>query len=312
MQEGSKKAIVAAFLANSAIAVAKFIGFLITGAASMLAESVHSTADAGNQGLLFLGGARARKTATPEHPFGYGRERYFWSFVVALVLFSVGGLFALYEGIEKLRHPHEIEGAGVAFAILAVAIVVEAFSLRTAVKESRHVKGSESWVQFVRRSKTPELPVVLLEDIGALTGLVFAVFGLGMAEITGEPRYDAVGSIAIGILLCVIAVILVIEMKGLLIGEAASPAVVEKISAAVAGSDRVERVIHLRTQHIGPDELLVGIKVAFEPTMDLPALAVAINECERRVREAAADARVIYIEPDIVRTETAPAAEPVS
>ena len=308
MQEGSKKAILAAFLANSAIAVAKFVGFLLTGAASMLAESVHSVADAGNQGLLFLGGARARKTATPDHPFGFGRERYFWSFVVALVLFTLGGLFALYEGIEKLRHPHEIEGAGIAFGILIVAIVVEPFSFRTAIKESRHVKGAESWVQFIRRSKTPELPVVLLEDLGALVGLVVAVLGLGMAEITGNPRWDAVGSIAIGLLLGVIAIVLVIEMKGLLIGEGASPATIDRISAAMAASDHVLRVIHLRTQHLGPDELLVGVKIAFDTSLDVPGLAVAINECEHRIRATAPEARVIYIEPDVARPEAAPAA----
>ena len=305
MQDGSKKAIVAAFLANAAIAVSKFVGFLITGAASMLAESVHSAADAGNQGLLFLGGARARKTATPEHPFGYGRERYFWSFVVALVLFTLGGLFALYEGFEKLRHPHEIDGAGVAFTILIVAIVVEAFSFRTAIKESLHVKGTESWWQFVRRSKSPELPVVLLEDLGALTGLVLAVVGLGMAEITGDPRWDAVGSIAIGALLGVIAVILVIEMKGLLIGEAASPATLQSIQHAMSSSPQVRRVIHLRTQHIGPDELLVGAKLSFDHNLDLPALAEAINDVEHRVREAVPVARMIYIEPDVERAAEA-------
>lgn len=301
MQEGSKKAIVAAFVANLAIAISKMVGFLITGAASMLAESVHSFADSGNQGLLFLGGARARKTATPEHPFGYGRERYFWSFVVALVLFTLGGLFALFEGIEKLRHPHEIEGAGIAFAILLIAIVVEAYSLRTAVKESLHVKGKESWPQFIRRSKTPELPVVLLEDIGALTGLVFAVLGLGLAEITGNPKFDAVGSIAIGILLCVIAIILVIEMKGLLIGEAATPATIANITRTIESTDRVKKILHLRTQHLGPDELLVCAKLSFDTGIELQALATAINEVEHRVREAVPTARVIYIEPDIER-----------
>jgi cation diffusion facilitator family transporter len=309
MQEGSKKAILAAFLANSAIAVSKFVGFLITGAASMLAESVHSVADAGNQGLLFLGGSRARKTATPDHPFGFGRERYFWSFVVALVLFSLGGLFALYEGIEKLRHPHEIEGAGVAFTILGLAILVEAFSFRTAIKESLHVKGKESWWQFVRRSKSPELPVVLLEDLGALTGLIFAVMGLGMAEITGNPRWDAVGSIAIGALLCVIAVILVIEMKGLLIGEAATPATIRTIEQTMQATSSVQRVIHLRTQHIGPDELLVGAKVSFDGNLDFAALTEAINDVEQRVREAVPTARMIYIEPDVAR---APTGEPVT
>ncbi|HUR23852.1 MAG TPA: cation diffusion facilitator family transporter [Acidimicrobiales bacterium] len=301
MQEGSKKAIVAAFLANLAIALAKLVGFIITGAASMLAESVHSFADSGNQGLLFLGGARARKTATPEHPFGYGRERYFWAFVVALVLFTLGGLFALFEGIEKLREPHEIEGAGVAFVILLVAIGMEGYSLRTAVKESNHVKGKESWPQFIRRSKTPELPVVLLEDIGALTGLVFALMGLGLAEITGNPRFDAVGSIAIGILLCVIAVVLVIEMKGLLIGEAAAPATITSIHRAMESTDCVRKVIHLRTQHLGPDELLVAAKLSFDRTLSFPDLANAIDACERNIRQAAPDARLIYIEPDMER-----------
>lgn len=301
MQEGSKKAIIAAFLANLAIAVSKLVGFLITGAASMLAEAVHSFADSGNQGLLFLGGARSRKTATPEHPFGYGRERYFWSFVVALVLFTLGGLFALFEGIEKVREPHELEGVGVAFVILLVAICMEGYSLRTAVKESHHSKGKESWFQFIRRAKAPELPVVLLEDVGALTGLLFAVVGLGLAEITGNPRFDAVGSIAIGILLCVIAIVLVIEMKGLLIGEAASPATIGTIHRAMEGTDCVRKVIHLRTQHLGPDELLVAAKLSFDRTLSFPDLADAINECERNVRQAAPDARLIYIEPDMER-----------
>lgn len=308
MQDGSKKAILAAFLANAAIAVAKLVGFFLTGAASMLAEAVHSSADAGNQGLLFLGGARAGKTATPEHPFGYGRERYFWSFVVALVLFTLGGLFALYEGIEKLRHPHEIESATVAFVILGLAIVVEIFSFRTAIKESLHVKGTESWWQFIRRSKSPELPVVLLEDLGALVGLVFAVIGLGVAEITGSPRWDAVGSIAIGILLVVIAIILVIEMKGLLIGEAATPATISSIHQVMESTDRVRKVIHLRTQHIGPDELLVGAKLSFDPSLEMPELAEAINEVEHRVRAAVPSARVIYIEPDIERSPSVPTA----
>ena len=302
MQEGSKKAILAAFLANSAIAVSKFVGFLLTGAASMLAESVHSVADASNQGLLFLGGARAKKRATPEHPFGYGRERYFWSFVVALVLFTLGGLFALYEGIEKLRHPHEIESATVAFVILSIAIVVEAFSFRTAIKESLHVKGGATWWQFIRRSKSPELPVVLLEDLGAMVGLIFAVVGLGLAEITGEPRYDAVGSIAIGLLLVVIAITLVIEMKSLLIGESASPAMIRSIETTMEGAAAVQRVIHLRTQHIGPDELLVAAKCSFAGNLDVAGLSEAINDVEQRVREAVPAARMIYIEPDVDRS----------
>jgi cation diffusion facilitator family transporter len=301
MHEGSKKAIVAAFCANLAIAVAKLIGFLFTGAASMLAEAVHSGADTTNQGLLFLGGARARKTATAEHPFGYGRERYFWAFVVALVIFSLGSMFALFEGIEKVREPHELESAGVALAILLVAMGCEGYSLRTAVKESRHSKGPESWWNFIRRSKTPELPVVLLEDLGALVGLVLALVGLGLAEITGNPRFDAVGSIAIGLLLGAIAITLVVEMKSLLIGEAASPAMIAQIRSAMESCDKVERVIHLRTEHLGPEELLVAAKLAFHPDLDVRGLAAAIDDAEIRIREAVPDARVIYIEPDIER-----------
>jgi cation diffusion facilitator family transporter len=304
MHEGSKKAIFAAFVANLAIAVAKLVGFLFTGAASMLAEAVHSGADTTNQGLLFLGGAKARKTATEDHPFGYGRERYFWAFVVALVIFSLGSMFALFEGIEKLRQPHELESVGWAVGILLIAMVCESMSLRTAIKESSHTKGAESWWTFIRRSKSPELPVVLLEDTGALLGLVLALLGLALAEITGNPRFDAIGSVAIGILLGAIAITLVVEMKSLLIGEAATPATVDSIRKAMESCDRVQKVIHLRTEHLGPDELLVGAKLAFDHDLDVPGLAKAIDDAEVRIRAAVPAARVIYIEPDVAR-ETA-------
>ncbi len=310
MHEGSRKAIVAAFGANLAIAIAKLVGFLFTGAASMLAEAVHSFADTTNQGLLFLGGAKAGKDATTEHPFGYGRERYFWAFVVALVIFSLGSMFALFEGIEKLRTPHELESVGWAVAILLVAMVCEAMSLRTAVRESREAKGTQTWWRFIRRSKSPELPVVLLEDTGALIGLVLALAGIALAELTGNPRFDATGSVAIGILLGAIAITLVIEMKSLLIGEAATPKTVARIRAAMESSDQVERVIHLRTEHLGPEELLVGAKVAFDTRLDVPALADAIDAIEVLVRAAVPDARVIYIEPDVTRPERLPAGGP--
>jgi cation diffusion facilitator family transporter len=306
MHEGSKKAIFAAFVANLAIAVAKLIGFFFTGAASMLAEAVHSGADTTNQGLLFLGGARSRKAATAEHPFGYGRERYFWGFVVALVIFSLGSMFALFEGIEKLRTPHELESVGWAVGILGISMVCEGFSLRTAIAESRHSKGAESWWRFIRRSKNPELPVVLLEDTGALIGLVLALVGIALAELTGNPRFDAMGSVAIGILLGVIAVTLVVEMKSLLIGESASPATIARIRAAMESCDQVDHIIHLRTEHLGPEELLVGAKLAFDNGMDVPALAQAIDAVEVRVRAAVPDARVIYIEPDVARAPVEP------
>jgi cation diffusion facilitator family transporter len=299
VHEGSKRAIAAAFLANLGIAIAKFVGFLITGASSMLAEAIHSVADTANQGLLFLGGARAARPATAENPFGFGRERYFWSFIVALVLFLVGGLFAIYEGVEKLRHPHEITSPAVALGILGVAVVLEIFSLRTAVKAAGPERRGRSWWQYIRRSKQPELPVVLLEDLGALLGLVFAFTGVTLAVVTDQTRWDGVATLMIGLLLVTIAVILVIEMKGLLIGESASPEDLRRIEAAIAGTPRVRSLIHMRTQHIGPEELLVGAKLELDPGLTSAGIAEAINATEARIRQDVPIARVIYLEPDI-------------
>jgi len=301
VQDGSRKAIIAAFFANLGIAVAKFVGFLITRSAGLLAEAGHSVADTGNQALLLFGGKRGRRPADRTHPFGYGPERYFWSFVVALVLFSMGGLFALYEGIQKLWHPHEIENAIVAYAILGFSIALETFSLRTAIKEANHVRGDRGWWKFIRTAKSPELPVVLLEDIGAEAGLFMALFGLTMAEVTGQPRWDAVGSIAIGVLLVVIAIILAVEMKGLLIGEAASDEDLAAIHSSIESSPKVNGIIHLRTMHLGPDDLLVAVKVDYDHSLDVPALAAAIDDTEARLREALPIADMIYIEPDIRR-----------
>lgn len=301
MTEGSQRAIIAAFLANLGIAAAKFVGFAFTGAASMLAEAVHSVADTSNQGLLILGGRRARRPPTPEHPFGYGRERYFWSFVVAVVLFTAGALFALFEGEEKLRHPHELESVGWAVGILAVGIVLEAFSLRTAVRESAHLKGSMSWRDFVRHAKVPELPVVLLEDTGALLGLTFALAGIGLAEVTGNPRFDAMGSVAIGLLLAVIAFTLAAEMKSFLIGEAAAPDQVRKITTAIEGTSGVQRLLHLRTEHLGPEELLVVGKIAVDGESESAATAALIDRAEAAVRALVPEARLIFLEPDVER-----------
>jgi cation diffusion facilitator family transporter len=303
MQEGSRRAIVAAFLANLGIAIAKFVGFLITGSAGLLAEAAHSLADTGNQALLLLGGRRAAKSPDKEHPYGYGRERYFWAFVVALVLFSMGGLFALYEGIQKLVHPHEAENLPVAIGILLFAIVLEGYSLRTAVKETSHVKptGTSYW-RFIRTSKQPELPVVLLEDTGAMIGLVFALGGVVAAHYTHNPRWDAAGSIAIGLLLVVIAVVLAIEMKGLLIGESASAETDAAIRDALLGAPSVTKLIHLRSEHLGPDELLVTVKLEFDRTLTVPQLAEAIDGAEAALRARVPIARLVYIEPDIART----------
>ena len=293
----------AALFANLGIALAKFVGFLITGSGSMLAESVHSVADSGNQALLLLGGRRARRAPTADHPFGYGRERYFWAFVVAIILFSVGGMFATYEGIEKIRHPHELESVAVAIVILVVAIILEAFSLRTAVVEAKRVKDPQmGWWTYVRRSKTPELPVVLLEDLGAQVGLVLALIAVVVADVTGESRWDGVGTLAIGLLLIVIAVVLAIEMKGLLIGESASPGDIDKIVAAIEVEPGVQRLIHMRTQHIGPEELLVGAKVELIPDLSVAEAAEVVNRIETSVRRAVPIARIMYLEPDVFRT----------
>lgn len=301
MHESSKRAIFAAFLANLGIAVAKFLAFVATGSASMLAESIHSVADTGNQGLLFLGGARARRPADRRHPFGHGAERYFWAFVVALVLFSLGALFSLYEGVDKLRHPHALESPEIAFVVLGIAVVLESLSLRTAAREAKPHRDGRTWWGFIRHTKTPELPVVLLEDVGALVGLVFAAVGLGLATATGETRYDAIGSMAIGVLLGVIAIVLAVEMKSLLIGESAGTQVDDAIRAAIEAGPEARRVIHLRTLHLGPDELLVAAKVDVDAP-DVPALAVAIDAIEARIRDAVPTARLVYVEPDLYRS----------
>ena len=302
MHEGSRKAIIAAFFANLGIAIAKFVGFLLTRSAGLLAESGHSLADTGNQALLMLGSRRGKRPADHAHPFGYGPERYFWAFVVALVLFSMGGLFALYEGIDKLRHPHEVDNAIVAFAILAIAVGLETFSLRTAIKESNEVRPpGMSWPAFIRTAKAPELPVVLLEDIGAELGLAFALLGLILAEATGNPRFDAVGSIAIGLLLVCIALVLAREMKPLLIGEAASESDLDKITAALSSAGDVNSIIHLRTMHLGPEDLLLAAKIDFDHSLSIEQLALAIDRAEAATRAAVPKTTTIYIEPDIRR-----------
>ena len=305
VQDGSRKAIIAAFFANLGIAIAKFVGFLITASASLLAEAAHSLADTGNQALLLLGGSRAKRRPNASRQFGHGRERYFWAFVVALVLFSMGGLFALYEGIKKLIHPHETESFGVAVAILVVAIGLETVSLMTAIREARHVKpASMSWWRFIRTSKHPELPVVLLEDVGAEVGLFLALFGVVMGHYTHNARWDAVGSVSIGLLLIVIAVVLAAEMKSLLIGESASTDDEATILAALRAHASVLTVINLRTQHLGPDELLVATKIEFRGDLAVAELSAAINEVEAGVRAACPAARFIFIEPDMARGET--------
>lgn len=300
--EGGTKAIIAAMFANLGIAVAKFIAWIVSGSASMLAEAIHSLADTGNQILLLLGGRLSRRRADADHPFGYGRERYVYAFLVSIILFTVGGLFSINHGIEKLQHPHPLENVWVPVTVLLISIVLESFSLRTAIRESNHVRGKDqSWVSFVRHAKAPELPVVLLEDIAALIGLVFALLGVTLTAITGNSVYDAVGTLLIGSLLVLVAIVLGIETKSLLVGEGATMADHDRILAALEGGPQVEKVIHMKTLYLGPDELLVAAKLGFASDRLLGEIANDIDVIEARVREAVPIARVIYLEPDILR-----------
>ncbi|MGW4832865.1 cation diffusion facilitator family transporter [Amycolatopsis japonica] len=297
---GGTKAIIAALVANAGIAAAKFTGFLITGSSSMLAESVHSLADTSNQGLLLLGQKTSQRKATRAHPFGFGRDRYFYSFIVALMLFSLGSVFALYEGIHKISHPEDLTSPLVAVGILVVAIGLESYSFYTAIQESKKIKGDVGWWAFIRQAKTPELPVVLLEDAGALLGLVFALAGVGLSVVTGDPVWDGIGTVTIGLLLGIIAIILIIEMKSLLIGEGASETDLDVIVDELAAG-KVERVIHIRTLYIGPDEMLVAAKLALVPGLETAEIAQAIDDAEARVRAKVPTAKLIYLEPDLDR-----------
>jgi cation diffusion facilitator family transporter len=298
---GGTKAVVAALTANLSIAAMKFIAFLLTSSSSMLAEAIHSVADSGNQVLLLIGGKRASREPNPRHPFGYGRARYIYAFIVSIVLFTVGGLFALFEAWEKFHDPHGIEGPWwwVPLVILAGSIVAEGLSFRTAAREATLIRGRQSWVQFIRSVKQPELPVILLEDFGALIGLGCALFGVTLTLITGNGLWDAIGTGMIGILLVLIAAVLAVETSSLLLGESATAEDVAKIEAAIQSDGT--RIIHLRTLHIGPDELLVAAKFSVNHGSNGAQIATAIDNAEARIRSAVPSARVIYLEPDIPR-----------
>jgi len=299
--EGSNKAILAALAANVGIAITKFVAAGISGSASMLAEAIHSVADSGNQILLIIGGRRSRREASESHPFGYGRSRYIYAFIVSIVLFSVGGLFSINEGLAKLGEPHELEQAWLPLTVLGVSILLESFSLRTALKEAKLARGNQSLVQYIRRAKAPELPVVVLEDIAALIGLVFAFIGIGLTVLTHNPIWDAFGTLAIGALLILVAIVLGLETSSLLVGEGASAEDAVAIRKALEGSEGVESVIHMKTLYLGPDELMLGAKIAVEKSDSAAAVARAIDSAEAAVRAAVPATRVIYLEPDILR-----------
>ena len=299
--EGSNKAIVAALAANIGIAATKFVAAAISGSASMFAEAIHSVADSGNQLLLIVGGKRSRRAATDAHPFGYGRSRYIYAFMVSIVLFSIGGLFSVMEGISKLEHPHELEAAWLPLSVLGVSIVLESFSLRTALREAKHERGSQTLVQFIRHAKSPELPVVMLEDMAALVGLALAFAGVGLTVLTGNPIFDAYGTLAIGVLLVAVAVILGLETSSLLIGEGATAGDTAKIRAALAGSTGVGSIIHMKTLYLGPDELMLAAKIGVDASASAQEIARVIDQAEVAIRAVVPATRVIYLEPDIAR-----------
>jgi cation diffusion facilitator family transporter len=304
------KAVMAALIANLVIAITKFIAFLITGSASMLAESVHSVADTGNELLLLVGRGRADRPRSADHPFGFGRERYFYGFVVSVMLFTIGAAFSIYDGVHKIITPEEIHDSLIAFIVLGASMVAEGFSLRTAIREANEVRGGRNWSTFIRRTKSPELPVVLLEDTAALIGLAFAFAGVGLSVATGNGRWDGIGSLGIGVLLATAAAILAIEMKSLLIGESASSDVQRRIVAALEDGPELVQVIHLRTVHIGPDSVLVTAKVAVRESDSAAQLTAGINAAEERVRAAVPTAKTIYLEPDIYQPAKADQADP--
>jgi cation diffusion facilitator family transporter len=300
---GGNKAVVAALAANVGIAATKFVAFALTLSSSMLAEGIHSLVDSGNQVLLLIGGKRARREATPKHPFGFGRERYIYAFVVSIMLFFVGGLFALYEGYHKISHPEAIRSwQWVPIVVLGVGIVLESMSFRTAIHETNQIRGGASWPEFIRRSRVPELPVILLEDFAALIGLVLALFGVGLTILTGNGVWDGVGTAAIGLLLVAVACVLAVEMKSLLVGESATADTVATIERAILAGDEAERIIHMRTVHVGPEDLLVAAKIAVRHDDTAAAVARGIDAIERRIRAAVPIAKMIYLEPDIDRT----------
>jgi cation diffusion facilitator family transporter len=304
------RAVVAALAANLGIALAKFAAFLVTGSASMLAEAVHSVADTGNEVLLLIGRGRSRKARTTEHPFGFGRERYFYGFVVAVMLFAVGAAFSLYDGVHTIISPGTLESPEVAYAVLGLSAVLEGLSLRTAIQEANEARGGHGLREFVHRTKTPELPVVLLEDSAALLGLLLAFLGVLLSQLTGHEEWDGVGSVGVGLLLACAAFIVGYETKSLLIGEAATEEVSSQIVAALEGGPEGFRTIHLRTSHIGPDSLLVAAKIAVGESLTARVLTAGINAAEGRIRAAVPIADTIYLEPDLYHPDAADATDP--
>ncbi|GAB3431071.1 cation diffusion facilitator family transporter [Flindersiella endophytica] len=297
-RDGNVRATLAALLANVGVAISKFVAFAFTGSSAMLAEAAHSVADSGNQVLLLIGRKRATRAPSTEHPFGFGGSRYLYAFVVSVVLFSIGGLFSLYECYRKISDPHPLETWYWAIGVLLVAIALEGFSLRTAVSVSRRGRGNSGWIAYVRKAKAPELLVVLLEDFAALVGLTFALIGVTLTILTSNPLFDALGSGAIGLLLIFVAVVLALEIQSMIIGEAASPEEIDRIEQALCGVPAIQQINDLRTLHLAPDELLVVAKVAVADGGDASEVLRTVTAAEQEIRENATVSATVYVVPE--------------
>jgi cation diffusion facilitator family transporter len=295
----SLRAVLYALGANFGIFIAKSVAAVITGSSSMLAEAIHSLADCGNQGLLLLGMRQAQRPPSPEHPLGYGNVVYFWAFLVSVLLFTVGGLFSIYEGAHKLSAPEPLAWPGLAIAVLVVAIVLECFSLLGCIREIRKVARGRSLWRFFRESRHTELIVVLGEDIAALLGLVFALTAVVLVMVTGNPVFDAAGSIAVGVLLIVVAVLLAVEIKALITGQSADPGLVADVSAFLAGRAEVAEVLSLLTLQMG-EGVMVAVKARMDAA-DSGVLVEAINRVEADLRRAFPEVRWMFFEPDHVK-----------
>lgn len=291
-------ALVAAFLANVGIAISKFIAFIVTGSASMLAEAIHSMADSSNQVLLYFGGREAKKSPTKEHPFGFGRAHFLYAFLVSIILFSLGGAFAIYEGIHKIIRPEMIESPVIAYVVLGIAVLLEGFALKTALHEARSFKPeSQDWWQFLRRTKSVNHIVLALEDSTALIGLSVAAIGITLTLTTGNPVWDGVASLVIGLLLATVALVLYREIRSLLIGESVSPRIGREMREIILGVEGVDKILDLKTIYTGPTEMLVTMEIEVSKNKTAKSIDSMVHEIEYGIRSTFSAAKLIYIEP---------------
>lgn len=296
MASGSKKVILAALVGNSLIAVTKFIAASITGSSAMFSEGIHSLVDTGNQGLLLYGLKAAKKPADAEFPFGHGKEIYFWSFVVAILIFAVGAGISIYEGVHHILHPQEITSPMINYVVLTLAIIFEGGALYIAVKEFNRARGKLGYLKAVQRGKDPTLFVVLFEDSAAMLGLFIAMIGITLAQVTGDAWWDGVASVAIGCILAATAFWLAIETKGLLIGEGADQETVNSIKALASAHDEVESVNEILTLHMGPEFILTNISIEFKRGLKTGRIEEITNNLDKSIKEAHPYIKRIFIE----------------